>query len=63
MKTYLDCIPCFFKQALEAARIAGASKKTQKKVLNKLAAALPQISLDASPPQIARVVNQLLKKM
>jgi uncharacterized protein with ATP-grasp and redox domains len=24
MRTYLDCIPCFFRQALEAARISGA---------------------------------------
>jgi len=26
MRTYLDCIPCFFKQALKAARMAGADE-------------------------------------
>ncbi|MEA3489527.1 MAG: hypothetical protein U9R44_04205 [Candidatus Omnitrophota bacterium] len=30
MKTYLDCVPCFFKQALEAARIAAAGRRKQK---------------------------------
>ncbi len=32
MKTYLECIPCFFKQALEASRIAGANEEVQKKI-------------------------------
>ena len=48
MKTYLDCIPCFFRQALEAARIAGANPKTQKRILDKLAKILPEFSLNSS---------------
>ena len=63
MKTYLDCIPCFFKQALESARLAGVGKRKQKMILNELAKVLPKLSLNASPPQIARVVNQLLKEI
>ena len=63
MKTYLDCIPCFFKQALESARIAGVGKRKQKIILDEIAKALPKLSLNASPPQIARLVNQLLKKI
>ena len=31
MRTYLDCVPCFFTQALKAARIAGADENMQKK--------------------------------
>ena len=27
MKKYIDCVPCFFKQALEAVRLAGAGKR------------------------------------
>lgn len=63
MKTYLDCIPCFFKQALEAARLAGASPKTQKKVLNRLGRALSRVSLDASPPEIGRIIYGLVRKV
>ncbi|GAG96241.1 unnamed protein product, partial [marine sediment metagenome] len=31
MRTYLDCIPCFYRQALDAARIAGADELIQKR--------------------------------
>ena len=37
MKTYLECIPCFFKQALHAAKLAGANPKTQKEILTAIA--------------------------
>ncbi len=33
MRTYLDCYPCFLRQALDAARFAGASGEQQAKVL------------------------------
>ena len=36
MRTYLDCIPCFFKQALESARMAGANEFVQKKIMDEI---------------------------
>ncbi len=63
MKTYLDCIPCFFKQALEASRIAGAAEKKQKEVLNELAGILPGFPLSASPPEMGRIIYGLVKKI
>jgi len=36
MRTYLDCIPCFFVQALKAARITGADENMQKKILDEV---------------------------
>lgn len=62
MKSYLDCIPCFFKQALEAARLAGASPKTQKKILYDLAEKLDQFPMSSCPPEMARVVYGLVGK-
>jgi len=56
MKTYLECIPCFFKQAIEAARLAGASRKTQRKILNKIARSIPKISYSASPPEMGGII-------
>jgi len=61
MKTYLDCIPCFFKQALEAARMAGADKKTQKRILNELARILPKFPLASSPPEMGKIIYGLAK--
>ncbi|HDP37257.1 MAG TPA: DUF89 family protein [Candidatus Atribacteria bacterium] len=63
MKTYLDCIPCFFKQVLEAARIAGAGERTQKRVLNELARILPEFSLTSSPPEMGRVIYDIVKRI
>jgi len=63
VKTYLDCIPCFFKQALEAARKAGASAKVQKKILDELAGILPKISLTSSPPEIGKIIYALVSEV
>ncbi|MBU1044012.1 MAG: DUF89 family protein [Candidatus Omnitrophica bacterium] len=62
MKTYLDCIPCFFRQVIDAGRMAGLDDKQQKKVVDKFASILPELSLDMSPPEIARLTNKLLQK-
>jgi len=63
MKTYLDCIPCFFRQALESARLSGADESKQKKVLEELARILPSISLESSPPEIGRDIYNLVKSV
>ena len=63
MKTYLECIPCFFKQALEAARMAGANKRTQKRILNELAGVLPKFPLTSSPPEMGKVIYGLVKSV
>ncbi len=63
MKTYLDCIPCFFRQALEGARIVNASPKRQKQIIDGFAERIPKISLRSSPPEIARIGYALLKKI
>ncbi|MDD5020230.1 MAG: ARMT1-like domain-containing protein [Candidatus Omnitrophica bacterium] len=63
MKTYLDCIPCFFRQALEGARIIKASPEQQKQIIDGFARKIPGISLEASPPEIARFGYAFLKKI
>jgi uncharacterized protein with ATP-grasp and redox domains len=63
MKTYLDCIPCFFRQALEAARMAGADEKTQKKILDEISKAIPRIQLSSTPPEMGKIIHDLVKKI
>lgn len=63
MKTYLDCIPCFFRQLLEGARIAGLSHKSQKKVMEEFAKSIGHISFKSSPPEIAIFGYGILKKI
>lgn len=63
MKTYLECIPCFFRQLLDGARIVGLSPKAQKRLIDEFARMIPKISLESSPPEIARFGYGLLKKI
>lgn len=63
MKTYLECISCFFKQALEAARMAGADDETQKKILDEVAKAIPEIKLSSTPPEMGKTIHDVVKKM
>ena len=63
MRTYLDCIPCFFKQALEAARLAGANPRMQKRIINELAKALPEFPLTSSPPEMGRIIYGTVNKI
>ena len=63
MKTYLECIPCFFKQALNAGRIAGADEATQKRILNRLSEAIPTFSLEQTPPEMGREIYALVREV
>jgi hypothetical protein len=63
MITYLDCIPCFFRQALEGARMVRASSKQQKQIIDEFARRIPKISLHASPPEVARFGYSILRKI
>ena len=63
MKTYLECIPCFFKQALEASKLSGADETTQKKVLDELSRLIPEIGLNSTPPEMGRIIYQLVSKI
>lgn len=63
MKTYLECIPCFFKQALEASRLSGADETIQKEVLDKLSKLIPEIHLSSTPPEMGRIIYRLVNKI
>jgi uncharacterized protein with ATP-grasp and redox domains len=62
MHTYLDCYPCFVRQALEAARQLGADERKQKIVLERVLEALRDIDLSSTPPQIGDQVHHLVRQ-
>jgi len=62
MKTYLDCIPCFFRQGLTGARLFTKDKEKQRKILEEIAKEIPSISLDNTPPQMGRKIHLIIKK-
>jgi len=63
MKTYLDCIPCFISQSLEAARMSSDDENVHKKVLEEVMEHLQTISFSTPPPETSREVHHIIKKI
>jgi len=63
MNTYLDCIPCFLKQALFAARAATKDERKIKQVLDRVARWIPDIPLDSPPPETARLIYSAVREI
>jgi hypothetical protein len=62
MRTYLDCYSCLLRQALQAARFAGADEVHQKAVLDSVLDMLGQAKSTATPPEIANRVHQIVRR-
>ena len=63
MKTYLDCIPCFLRQALEAARAVTGDEKVHRQVLDSVASLLSKLPLEVTPPEIAQQVYRIITEI
>jgi len=63
MKTYLECIPCFFEQALRAGRIATADEKLLKHLLDELGLMLKNIPLESTPPETGRLIYRMVRNV
>jgi damage-control phosphatase, subfamily I len=63
MKTYLDCIPCFIKQSLEAARMATDDETIHAEVLKAVMTHLRAISFSNSPPELSKDVHEIIRNI
>lgn len=63
MQTYLDCYPCFMRQALQAARFTGIDEAGQKEVLQTVMQALQAMPEGASPPVMAQEVHRIVRQV
>ena len=61
MKVNLDCIPCFMRQALEAARKATDDEKLQAEVLREVSMLMSSLSYTHTPPEIAHKVHAIVR--
>lgn len=61
MKTYLDCIPCVLRQALEASRLSTDDEKVQREVLDKVMLFLIEADQNLTPPHIARHIFKIIR--
>ncbi|MBD3164216.1 DUF89 family protein [Candidatus Woesearchaeota archaeon] len=63
MKTYLECIPCFIKQALNVCEHIDADEKTREKIVRRVLKRLSSIDLDKKPPEFAFYVYNTIEKV
>lgn len=63
MKTYLDCIPCFIKQPLEAARMATVDETAHAQVVKEVLRYLQTLSFGNTPPVISKKVHAIVRNI
>ena len=63
MKTYLDCIPCFFKQAIRAAKLLNINDENTKKLLDELGILINQMPLESTPPEFGRIIYGKMREI
>jgi uncharacterized protein with ATP-grasp and redox domains len=63
MKVYLDCYPCFVRQALEAARYAGATEAQQRQTLDEVLGLLRRAAEGLTPPEIGDRVHRVVRRV
>jgi uncharacterized protein with ATP-grasp and redox domains len=62
MKTYLDCYPCFLRQALDAARHAGADEDEQRSIVHHVLESLQSLDPTATPPEIGDAIHRVVRE-
>jgi uncharacterized protein with ATP-grasp and redox domains len=63
MKTYLDCIPCFLRQALDAARRTGADENIQSDVMHRALELLQSADFRHPPPFLAARLHREIRRI
>ncbi|HOP39772.1 MAG TPA: ARMT1-like domain-containing protein [Geobacteraceae bacterium] len=63
MNTYLDCIPCFARQALEAARFVTDDPAIHESVMRGILREAAQMDFSQSPPAIGQKLHRTLRDL
>ena len=63
MKTFLDCIPCFLRQALDAARLVTDDEAIHERVLREVLRAARDMDLRQSPPAMGQRIHRLIRNL
>jgi len=62
MKIFLDCIPCFVRQALDSARLATDDEQIHEKVVREVLCLSADLDMSQSPPAIGQKIHRLIRK-
>ena len=62
MHTYHECIPCFLKQALNAARLATSDKEVHEQVLRRVLKDTSAMDLNQPPPLMGQQIHRIIRE-
>jgi uncharacterized protein with ATP-grasp and redox domains len=63
MRIFLDCIPCFVRQALDSARLATDDERIHEQVVREVLRLAADLDMSQSPPAIGQQIHQLIRKL
>jgi len=63
MRTYLDCIPCIVRQALDAARFVTDDETVHAKVLRQVLRATSEMDMSLAPPAMGHEIHRLIRRL
>ena len=63
MRIFLDCIPCFIRQALDSARLATDDEQIHEKVIRKVLRLAADLDMSQSPPAIGQQIHRLIREL
>ena len=63
MRIFLDCIPCFVRQALDAAKLATDDEQIHEQVLREVLRLAVDLDMSQSPPAIGQQIHRLIRKL
>lgn len=62
MKSYLDCVPCFVRQALDSCRMITNDEEKIRTLLQHVLVTLAEANLDQPPPVIVSVMHRVIRE-
>lgn len=63
MKTYLECVPCFTKQALEAGKMATEDISIREKIMRKVMERTASLSFSKTPAHMGQAIHRIVKEI
>jgi uncharacterized protein with ATP-grasp and redox domains len=63
MRIFLDCIPCFVRQALDSARLVTDDEQIHEKVIREVLRLAADLDMSQSPPVIGQQIHRLIRKL
>jgi uncharacterized protein with ATP-grasp and redox domains len=63
MRIYLDCIPCFIRQSLDAVRHATEDTHIHEQVVREVLCLTSNLDMSQNPPKIGQQIHQLIREL